>query len=216
MSPRWLVASAALGLALLSAKTSEAADWYAGAYAGSTHVEVFRGLGWEHGARTASTRASGGVRIRKHFAIDLGYTRATGLKWTEDPATLPDLPGYYRNEVSFGASAVQIGAVGVFPFGSIWDAYVKAGLSRYRLAGRQRIVDWVGSSPDLTRSFTVSGTGGLLGGGLGVAVNSRWHLRLEYEFFEVEPTVFGVDADNPPTLDSLSLGFDYRFGRARR
>ena len=216
MSPRLLMAFTGLGLALWSAGGSEAADWYAGARTATTHVEVYRFLSWEHGPRRASSGVSGGVRLRKHLAIDLSYLRATGLEWTEDPAVLPSLPGHYRSETSFDATAVQVSAVGVFPFGGIWDAYVKGGLSRYRLAGQQHVSDWVGVSTDLTRRFAVSGTGGLLGGGLGVSVSPRWHVRVEYQFFEVEPTVFGVAPGNPPTLDSISLGFDYRFGSASR
>jgi hypothetical protein len=48
------------------------------------------------------------------------------------------------------------------------------------------------------------------------AVNENWRVKIEYRFFGIDGDFLGVPADDDPTVDSFSIGVDYRFGRRAR
>jgi hypothetical protein len=199
-------------LAIVVATAARADDpqgWYAGLAGKDTHVEVWRGYGWEVGPTASSYMFSGGRRLTDHFAVEFGMLRAANLEWQEWWADVPDIPGWYDSIVVFDATALQASAVGIAPFGRVWEAYAKGGYVYSRLRGQQTLTDsLLGSS--LTRSISSSTVDYLLGFGLGVTVAPAWRLRAELQFFYIDNGF--VAARDDATIDSVLFGVEYRFG----
>ena len=206
----WPGAALALALAYSAPAAAETQGWYAGASTDDTHVEVYRGLGWEVGGEQPGLSAYGGLRVNKHFSVEFGAMHAADLEWSEYSVTVPGLPPGYNARTTFDATALQASAVGILPFATIFEAYLKAGLAAYRVSGQQTLEAWDGAS--LSRSVRSSGMDLLLGAGLGATVAQSWHIKVEYQYFGIDRDFLGV-ADDDPTIDRFSIGVDYRFGR---
>ena len=210
-------------IALLTTAASQAQElaspWYAGIELGSSHVEVYRaswiGFGtWETGPSDSALQVVGGYRFNDHFAVELSYLPARTLEWREQSARVSGLPGTYDSLTSLSISALQLKALGIWPFAEIWDVYVAGGLSSYRADADQTITDFA-SELQWNRSTSTSATDLVLGIGIGVTVATRWRLRAEYQFFFIDNRLINVEADGDPTVDSWVFGVDYRFGSAR-
>ena len=212
----FLAPGAALALAFApgAAPAAETDGWYAGLSSSDTHVEVYRGLGWEAGGEQHGLSARGGLLVNDHFAVEFGAMHAANLQWSEYSATVPGLPTGADGHTTFDASALQVSAMGILPWGEIFDAYLKVGIAAYRASGHLTLVSWNGSS--LSRSVHDSGTGHLLGLGLGATVTEKWHVSVEYQYYGIDGDFLGVPASDDPTIDSFSIGVDYRFGPRER
>jgi opacity protein-like surface antigen len=189
-----------------AAETPE--GWYAGLSSDATHVEVWRGRGWEMGGDVDGWSLRGGYRMSRHFAVEAAMLRADGLEWTEYLSTIP---GGLVAHSRFDTEGLQITAAGVVPFGQIWEFHGRGGLAWSRLAGQQVLEDLWGTQS--SRSFADSGRGYLLGFGLGANVTDRWTVRFDYQFFAVDGDALGVSNSDDPTIDTLGVGVHYRFGR---
>lgn len=211
-------ATVTLAAALLS-ETVQAQDvdgWYAGAGAGTSHVEVFRGTSagfgeWEAGPSDGATLVFGGYRVNDHLAFDVTYIPQRDLEWREEGVLASGLPGYYDSRTVLSTSALQVSALGILPFEDIWEAYLRGGVSRYRAGAAQRVTDHF-SGEERVQSRDMSDAGLLLGLGIGVALSQNWRVRLEYQFAWIDHALIDVEEEGDPTVDTWFLGFDYRFG----
>ena len=194
--------------------------WYGGIGVGGTHIEVYRagwyGFGtWEAGPADSALLAYGGYRLTEHFAIDVAYLMPSDVDWRENGAYVEDLPeGVYDSRTSLSTSAVQLSLVGILPFAERWEVYLKGGVSAYTSEGTQTLKDYY-TDEVLYRPLDGSGTGFLLGVGIGVTPSERWHFRLEYQFFYIDHALINVGPQDDPTLDTWVFGIDYRFGASR-
>jgi opacity protein-like surface antigen len=208
----------ALGSATKAAAGDEAQDWYAGLATSETHVEVYRPSflfgGWEESGSTHEYLLRGGRRLTRHLAVELGMQRSSGLQWQEYAATVPDLPGTYESSVSFDASALQLGLVGILYAGK-FEFYIGGGLAKYRLSGEQTLDDWW-SDTTIERAVHESGTGYLIGVGVGTDILQKWRVRLDTQFYTIAQEFLGVATDEDATVDTISIGVDYRFGARAR
>ncbi len=208
---------ALLAAAMLFVETALAQDprgWYAGVGAGNSHVEVYRGGWgdlWEGGPSDSAFLISGGYRFLDYLALDLGYLHTNGLEWREDVVFLRDLPGVQKSSAVMDTSALQLSAVGIWPFAQIWEAYVKGGVNWYRADAAQNLSDFSGGQ-QIRRSINVDDTGYLLGFGIGATLAEFWHIRLEYQTFEIDHGLINVRDNNDPTVDTWFLTVEYRFG----
>jgi len=210
----FLVVGAVLALAFApcAATAADPPQWYAGLSSSDTHVEVFRGFGWEAGGERHGLSARGGLLVNDHFAVEFGAMHAGNLEWSEYSPSVPGSPtDGGEGRATFDASALQVSAMGILPWGEIFDAYLKVGIAAYRASGQLMLVPWTGSS--LSRSVHESGTGHVLGLGLGATVTKNWHVIVEYQYYGIDGAFLGVPSSDDPTIDSFSIGVDYRFGR---
>ena len=193
---------ALLAAAMLFVETALAQDprgWYAGVGAGISHVEVYRGGWgdlWEGGPSDSAFLISGGYRFLDYLALDLGYLHTNGLEW---------------RSVVMDISALQLSAVGILPFAQIWEAYVKGGVNWYRADAAQNLSDFSGGQ-QIRRSINVNDTGYLLGFGIGATLAEFWHIRLEYQSFEIDHGLINVGDNSDPAVDTWFLTVEYRFG----
>jgi opacity protein-like surface antigen len=204
-----------IGAALLLLARPVLADgrdgWYAGIASDSTHVEVFRGVGWEPGTEVDGWSLRGGYRVSRHFAVEAALLHADGLEWTEHLSTLP---GGLIAHSRFAAKALQLAAAGVVPFGAIWEFHAKGGLAWSHLAGQRVLEDlWDGQT---RQSFAARDRGYLLGVGFAANVTERWSVRFDYQYFAIDAATLGIGNGGDPSIDSLGVGVQYQFGRRER
>lgn len=193
----------------LAAETPE--GWYAGLSTDATHVEVWRGLGWETGSDEPGWSFRGGYRVLRHFTVEGAVLRADDLEWTEYFSTIP---GGLIAKSRFDTEALQITAAGVVPFGRIWEFHGKGGIAWSRLAGQQVLENlWAAQT---SGPFTDSGSGYLLGFSIGANVTQGWNVRFDYQYFGIDGEGLGIMSGDDPTIDTLALGVHYRFGRLER
>jgi opacity protein-like surface antigen len=213
--PASVVRRALLTLTIAAAaNTSQGVEpqaWYAGLSSDSTHVEVWRGAAWEAGGDEAGLSLRGGRRISRHFAVELAALQVNDLAWQEYFTPIPGLAGFYNNEVQFDTTALQASAMGVVPFGRAWEALFKGGLAYYRLSGEQTLANSY-SNERLSQAVRDDGVGYVLGLGLAVTAAPSWRVRFEYQFFSIDGDNLGIGNGDDPTIDTLAIGVDYRFG----
>lgn len=185
--------------------------WYAGVSSDATHIEVWRGFGWETGGDVDGLSFRGGYRMRRHLAIEGAILRADDLQWTEYLSTLP---GGFITHSRFDTEALALSAAGVVPFGRIWEFHGKGGLAWSRLSGQRTLETLLGTQT--TRSFADSGRGFLLGVSIGANVTEHWNVRFDYQYFAIDRDALGIPGGDDPTVDTLGVGVHYRFGRVER
>ncbi|HSC16521.1 MAG TPA: outer membrane beta-barrel protein [Gammaproteobacteria bacterium] len=199
----------AAGLALAPARAQEPQSWYVGASTGDTHVEVFRGLGWEVGGSEPGFTVRGGREFHRNFELELAGLRTTDLQWSE---YFSNTPGYLTAHTSFDVTALQANAVGKWHWGETFEGYVKTGLVQYQVSGRQ-VLDTLQTDAALTRDVDASGMDYLLGLGLAIKASPKWRVRVEYQYFGLDRDFLGVGGGSDPSIDTFSIGLDYALPR---
>jgi opacity protein-like surface antigen len=201
--------TAALGTP--AADAAEPGSWYIGGSTDNTHVEVYRGLGWEPGGEERGVSIRGGWQFSPHFALEIGALRASDLRWTE---YFSSIDGYLTSHTTFDTTALQVSAIGSMHWGSIFEGYVKAGLAQYRVDGRQ-VLDTLLTDAALTRDVSASGIDYLLGAGLAMKASPRWRVRIEYQYFGLDRDFLGVRGGDDPSIDTFAIGIDYQLPRRK-
>jgi opacity protein-like surface antigen len=198
-----------LGLALPAADATEPQTWYVGGSTDSTHVEVYRGLGWEPGGGERGFSVIAGYQLNRRFSLELGALRATDLQWTEH---LANITGGITAHTTFDTTALQASAVTTFHWGPTVEAFLKVGLAQYDVGGQQ-VLDTLQVRNASTRDVSASGSDYLLGGGIAIKATPQWRVRLEYQWFGLDRDFLGVRGGDDPSIDTLAIGVDYRLRR---
>ncbi len=194
------------------AQSNDPRDWYVGLSGDTTHVEVFRDPDWENGADQTGLSLRGGLQISRHFAVELAAQQADGLQWTEHFTSVAGYPGIYDASATFDVSALHVSAVGIVPFGQIWEGIFRGGLAQYSLSGEQ-VLDDAFSPATLSQSISDQGSGLLLGFGLAVYAAPKWRVRFEVEFFDIDEDFLAVVYGEDASIDTVAIGVDYRLGK---
>jgi len=194
----------AAGLALAPAQAQDPKNWYIGASTDDTHVEVFRGLGWQTGGSERGFSVRGGWQFHRNFEVELGGMRASDLQWSEYLSTIA-----LAAHSTFDVTALQASAVGKVHLGQTFEAYVKAGMSLYDVGGRQ-VLDTLQTDAAFTREVDASGSDYLLGGGIAIKASPKWRVRIEYQYFGIDRDFLGVGGGDDPSIDTFSIGLDYQ------
>jgi opacity protein-like surface antigen len=198
------VTALAAGLAAAPAAAQDPQNWYVGGSTDDTHVEVFRGLGWETGASERGFSVRGGWRLHRNFDLELSGMRATDLKWSEYMSTVA-----LAAHTTFDVTALTASAVGKVHLGQTFELYGKAGLALYDAGGHQ-VLDTLQERGASTRDVDTGGSGYLLGGGVAIKASPKWRVRVEYQWFEIDRDVLGVGQGDDPSIDTFSIGVDYQ------
>jgi hypothetical protein len=209
MTTKLNVSLAALALLATGRVVADSPEgWYAGLAGDSTHIEVFRGNGWQVGGEGDGWSLRGGHRLGRHFAVEGALLHAADLAWTEYLSTIP---GGFIAHSRFDVETVQIAAAGVVPFGAIWEFQGRGGLAWSRLAGHRRLEDLWGA--ETRQAFADRDRGYLLGAAFAANVTERWSVRFDYQYFAIDADTLGIDGGTDPTIDTIAVGVHYSFGR---
>jgi opacity protein-like surface antigen len=193
----------AAGLFSATVHAQDPMSWYVGAASSDTHVEVYRGLGWETGGSESGFSLRGGWHFHRNFELELGALRAADLQWSESLSTIA-----LRTHTTFDVTALHASALGKIHMGQTFEAYVKAGLAQYFVDGRQ-VLDTLMTDAAQTREVDASGLDYLLGMGLVIKASPKWRVRVEYQYFGLDRDYLGVRGGDDPSIDAMSIGLDY-------
>jgi hypothetical protein len=199
-----------------TANAREPTEWYAGLSHANTHIEVYRGLGWEQAQPHHGLAMRGGARLTQHLALELGVLRASNLEWREYYALIPGLPHNYDTTATFNATSQQLSVVGILPFGRIWEGFLRGGIVRYHVSGHQTLTDaWTNTSL-APRPIDRHDSNGSLALGIGARIQQNWQLRVEVQTIGLATDFLTVPGGDTPTLDAFAVGVDYRFRHRER
>ena len=196
----------AAGLFLAPAYAEGPMRWYVGAATDDTHVEVLRNdWGYETSGSERGYSFRGALQFTRNFELELGAMSASDLHWDE---YFSGYQGYLTAHTTFDVKAVNVSAVGK-AVGQLFEGYIKAGVAHYTLDGVQ-VLDTLMTDEVLTRDAHASDLDFLLGAGFFVKPSPKWRVRVEYQYFAVDRDFLGVRSDGDVSIDTLSIGFDYR------
>jgi opacity protein-like surface antigen len=210
MAQRRIALAAFTGTALLAASLAARAqaqnptNWYIGASTDDTHVEVYRGVGWEVGGSERGFSVRGGWRLHRNFELELAGLRATDLQWSEYFSTVA-----LAAHSTFDVTALTASAVGKFHMGQTFEGYLKAGLALYDVGGQQ-VLDTMQVRAAQTRDMGDTGSDYLVGGGIAINASPKWRVRVEYQYFAIDRDFLGVGGGGDPSIDTFSIGLDYQ------
>lgn len=164
---------------------------------------------YEEGDGDYSYVAHVGYRVGRYFAVEAGYLDAGTIGWDKPYVWMPELDGYFRNQVDFSAEIPEISAVGLFPFLRRWEVYGRLGAGFWSAESEQTLTN-VDTGEMIHRRDSDDGVGALVGLGLGFNFTPSLHARFEYQAVWIDGDALNVDSET--TLDSVSLELQYRFG----
>jgi opacity protein-like surface antigen len=183
----------------------ESRGWFVGAATDDTHLEILRGgWGYETSGSERGYSLRGGMRLNRHFDLEVGTMSAAGLNWTE---YLTSYPNALVAHTTFDVRSVNLSALGKV-VGDVFEGYIKVGVAKYDVDGRQ-VLDTLFVDAAATRDIHASDLDYLIGAGFFIKPSPKWRVRVEYQYFSVERDFLGVSSDDDPTIDSFSIGFDY-------
>ena len=185
------------------AQASDTRNWYAGISTDNTHVEVWRGYGWEVGGSERGFAVRGGWEFHRNFELELAARHASDLQWSEYVSTIA-----LAAHTTFDVTALQASAIGKVHWGRTFEGYLKAGIAQSFVDGRQVLDTWQ-PDVDLSHDVDASGSDYLLGMGLVIKASPKWRVRIEYQYFGFDRDFLGVQTDDP-SIDTFSIGLDYR------
>ncbi|HEX7237136.1 MAG TPA: outer membrane beta-barrel protein [Gammaproteobacteria bacterium] len=202
----------AASLFLAPAHAEGPIGWFVGGATDDTHVEVLRdGWGYETSGSERGYSFRGGMQFNRNFELELGAMSASGLHWDEYFASVS---GYLTAHTDFDVRAVNVSAVGKV-VGDVFEGYLKVGAALYDVDGRQ-VLDTLFVDDAATRDVHASDMDYLIGAGFFVKPAPKWRVRVEYQYFAVDRDFLGVEHGDDPSIDTLSIGFDYLLAKRQK
>lgn len=145
---------------------------------------------------------TGGYRFGRHFALEAGY-----LDLGAGTAKLVDAGGSdFRGDLRFGATALTIAGVAIFPVGPRWELFLKGGVLRQDVKTQ---LDWTQSGVDWTLGITADHElKPFAEAGVSYLFDSHWKVGLGLGAY---PHLGTKDTTGRANLLSSYLGITYRF-----
>ena len=163
---------------------------------------------YDEGDGDYSYSVHAGYRFNQWIAAELSYVDGGTIGWDEDYVFMPELGGYYRNEVDFSAKVPELSVLGILPFARRWEVYARGGLAAWDATSDQKLTD-LETGEVIYRESDDDGLDFLFGIGVGVTFFESFHTRLEYQAVWIDGDALNVDSET--TLDTLMLDLQYRF-----
>lgn len=196
-------ASLALGQNALFPQTE---GWYAGG--GLTYSEAYTMIEWyevDGGDPSLGFTVNGGYQFNDFFAIELGYINAGTQEYS---ATLFDLDSHVEADIS--VQAIQSTALLIWPLGSKFELYVRAGGAYSKADSKQRWT-FLDSSESTNKNISETDFAGVFGVGAGATFNENWHVRLEVQDIRLSSEIVPGEAGTDASLESWIVQVQYRF-----
>jgi hypothetical protein len=149
-----------------------------------------------------------GYRFNPWIAAELTYVDGGQIGWDEDYVFMPELGGYYRNEVEFSAKVPELTVLGILPFAQRWEIYARGGAAFWDATSNQKLTN-LKTGEVIYRETDDDGLNFVFGIGIGFSFLDNLHTRLEYQAVWIDGEALNVDSET--TLDTLMLDLQYRF-----
>jgi hypothetical protein len=150
-----------------------------------------------------------GYRINQWFAIEASYIDAGTIGWNDKYVWMPELAGFYRNNVEFSSTIPEVGVLAILPFFERWEAYFKLGAGFWDGTSKQKLTN-EDTGQVTYREVDDSGTDYMVGVGLGYSFATAWHVRFDFQSVGLDGDVLNVRDDS--SIDTMQLELQYRFG----
>jgi OOP family OmpA-OmpF porin len=202
MSSRMRVSACALLVLWAGAANADDQGFYFGASGGLAKYEGDepQGLSDLIPDDEASVWAvSGGYRINRYFAVEVGYLNLGTLEGPTRREGSPHPGGSSLVQRELQTTGPAITAIGTLPLSESWKAYMRAGVLLADSELNQR-------SNGAPSSFSFDSEAPTLGAGVQYDCKAHWSARLEFEhWFDIGDDV-GLQAE----VNALSLAVLYR------
>lgn len=165
--------------------------------------------GYDQGDGAFGYSLHAGWRIHRYVALEVNYLDTGTIGWDENLVYMPEFDDYYNNHVDFSAEVAEASVLGIFPFLETWEVYLRLGAGFWDGKSEQRLDQSFGPAV-FSRRVDDSGTGLLIGMGVGVTFAEAFHVRLDLQTVGIDREVLNAQDDS--SLDSLLLEVQYRFG----
>jgi len=149
-----------------------------------------------------------GLRVHRFVALEVSYPDPGSIRWNKNLVYMPECNDYYNNRVDFQATVTEVSVLGILPFDPL-ESCLRLGAGFWDGQSTQRLDQSFGDKV-VTRDNHDSGTGLLLGAGIGVTVAKGPHVRLDLQTVGIDKDV--LNAQHDTSLDSAMLEVQYRFG----
>jgi len=214
-------------LALLSGGSFAQAAWaaiepgfYVGAGVGSSNVSVTDwndnnnnndccNYYYQDGNADTAGSVHVGYRILPYLAVEVGYLDSGQPQWDENGVYIRELGDFFNLSVDLKKlEATEVSVLGILPFGSIWEAYVRGGAAFWSAEADQTAVSTFGGAV-FRRSVNKDDIGFLFGIGIGVSPIPHWNVRLEFQTYSIDKDLLGGYGN--ASADTFLLEAEYRF-----
>ena len=180
--------------------------WYAGG--GLIYSEAYTMIEWyevDGGDPSVGFTVNGGYQFNDFLAIELGYINAGTQEYS---TILFDLDS--RVEADISVQAIQSTALLIWPLGSYFELYVRAGGAYWKADSKQRW-SFLDSSDSTNKNISETDFAGVFGVGAGVTLNENWHVRLEVQDIRLSSEIVPGEAGTDSSLESWAVQVQYRF-----
>ncbi len=209
---------AVLAMPTAYADSGDSIGWYLGGGIAMGNVFLVEGDGiYESSVRGSSDTGfvvNGGYRWSRYIAYELGYVDGGAPDFDQNLVLLGNPPGIYSTDISQETTAIEVSAIGVFPFWNRWEVYIKTGVAIWEATSDQVLVPLAGGAA-IVRQVDSDGTDFMLGIGAGVNIGKNLHTRLEYQAFRTNNKLLSAGPGQEARFDLVSLVLHWRFGSNR-
>jgi opacity protein-like surface antigen len=146
-----------------------------------------------------------------YFAVEVGYVDSGNPQWDQNFVYIGELADVFNVAVDFTKlTATEVSAIGILPFATIWEAYLRAGVAYWSAEADQTAINSFNRAL-FFRSVDENDTGFLFGIGIGATPLPHWHLRLELQTYSVSEDLFGGNGD--ANVESILFEAQYRLNQ---
>jgi Outer membrane protein beta-barrel domain len=152
-----------------------------------------------------------GYRFLPYLAVEVGYLDSGNPRWNENGVFIGELGDFFNLSVDLKKlEATQVSVLGILPFASIWEAYVRGGVAYWSADADQTAIGTFNGAL-FRRSVNKSDAGFLFGVGIGATPLPHWHFRVEVQTYSIDQDLLGGYGD--ASVDSALFEAEYRFGK---
>jgi opacity protein-like surface antigen len=189
--------------------------WYLGGGVAATNVFATEDSGFfgssERGSSDTGFVINSGYRFNRFLAAEIGYLDG-GEPSFQTVIIDPNAASFITHvDVIQETEAFEATVVGLLPFFSIWEIYIKGGAVFWDASSQQMFTPDTGG-PTTTGQADKDGVDFLLGVGLGVTVWKKLHLRFEYQAFRTDDELLALNGDREARFDAYIAEIHWRFG----
>jgi len=209
------------GLSLAQGSIEEAMqDWYGGGGVSRantySYTDTCFGCYGEavYGDADLGYTFTAGYRFSPYIAAEVSYLDAGTLEWNDPFVLVSGLNDVFDVDAAIDLTSYQVSILGILPFADIWEVYIRGGVALWDAQSNQALRGISGGGV-LARRLHESGSDFLLGGGGGVTLGERWHIRLDYVYFPIEDDLLALGDYDEAYSDVVTLQLHYRLGERR-
>ena len=207
---------AGTGVALQAFGAPEQQGFYVGGGFGSSNVSVSDSYDntccdytYRDGDADTAVSVHVGYRFMPFLAVEVGYLDSGQPRWNENYLYIGELGDTFNVSVDFKKlEATEVSALGILPFGSDWEAYMRVGVA-YWSANVSQVAIGTFSGALVRGSVNKNDAAFLLGFGAGVTPLRHWHFRIELQTYSIDKDLLG--GYGSASTDTVLLEAQYRF-----